>query len=631
MRITILYILVLIVFSECVSQQEQSVILKSPDGLYELSFSAAERIEYSVKYRDVAVIQPSLLGFEFHDDNKNQGEYIIKSSARKSIRNSWKPVYGEKAEYPDNYEEVLVQLFPASENQPVFNLRLRAYNEGVAFRYEFDDVYDGVTIADELTEFSIPEKAKAWVSSRAQSEIIEMPIAQIDGEVERPILIEVSKQCFMAVGEAGLVDFARMKFMRKEHEASTLKATLSSEVNFTTPFVTPWRFIMAAQQPGKLIENNFLSLNLSEPNKIDNASWIRPGKVIREVTLTTQGGMACVDFAAGHNLQYVEFDAGWYGPEYDTLSDATTISVDPNRSKGPLELHKVIAYAKAKDIGIILYVNRRALEKQIDEILPLYQSWGIAGVKYGFVQVGSQKWTSWLHEAVRKAAAHQLMVDIHDEYRPTGYSRTYPNLMTQEGIRGDEESPDNAMVLNTLFTRMLAGAGDHTNCYMASRVDEKMGSHASQMAKAICLYSPWQFLFWYDRPQGSPSKKGGAGGAEGFIPEISDLEFYDQVPTVWDETRVLQGYPGAFAVVARKSGNTWFVGCITGKEQNSIEMPLDFLDHGIKYNAQIYSDEPSLKSITNVKIEEMEVDANSILEREIQEMNGLVMVIRSEN
>ena len=261
-------------------------------------------------------------------------------------------------------------------------------------------------------------------------------------------------------------------------------------------------------------------------------------------------------------------------------------------------------------------------------ILPLYQSWGIAGVKYGFVNVGSQHWTKWLHEAVQKAADHRLMVDIHDEYRPTGYSRTYPNLMTQEGIRGDEESPDNAMVLNTLFTRMLAGAGDHTNCYMASRVDEKMGSHASQLAKAICIYSPWQFLFWYDRPHGSPSRRGGAGGAEGFIPEIDDLQFYDQVPTVWDESKVLDGYPGQFAIVARKSGATWFVGCLTGNEEKSIEFSLNFLDEGTNYTAQVFSDDSSLSSVTNVKIEEVEVNSHTVFQQEIFAMNGLAMIIK---
>jgi alpha-glucosidase len=348
--------------------------------------------------------------------------------------------------------------------------------------------------------------------------------------------------------------------------------------------------------------------------------------VIREVTLTTQGGIACVDFAEKHNMQFVEFDAGWYGNEYDDASDATTVTVDPKRSPGPLDLQKVIDYANDKGIGIILYVNRRALEKQLDEVLPLLKSWGVAGLKYGFVNVGPQKWTSWLHEAVRKAAEHELMVDVHDEYRPTGYSRTYPNLMTQEGIRGDEESTPNDGVITTIFTRMIAGAGDQTNCYFASRVTEKMGSHASQMAKVICIYSPWQFLYWYDRPQGSPSKTGGAGGAEGAIPEIDDLQFFDDVPTVWDDTKIIEGYPGKYVSIARKNGNKWYLGSIAGSEEYNLSIKLDFLDENTTYKATVFSDDISLNTRTNVRIVDMEVNSKTVFEKNILKQNGLAVI-----
>lgn len=625
MRQLIFLLFLILTIQSCV-QKEESVQLLSPDKNFKFVLSAAQELSYAVSFSDSIIIEDSKLGFRFLGDTVNNPSYSIDHIEQKSILNSWEPVYGERREIPDNYNEALIKLIANEISKPNFNIRVRAYNEGVAFRYEFDDVDNKVVIEEELTEFSFPVDSKAWISKRAQSEIYDIPAEQIDIEAERPMLIEQPNKIFLSLGEAGLVDFARMKFQLKE--ASILKSSLSSEVIFDKPFNSPWRYMMAADAPGKLLEHNYLLLNLNEPNEIADYSWIKPGKVIREVTLTTQGGMACVNFAEKHNLQYVEFDAGWYGNEYDTLSDATTISLDPKRSKGPLDLHKVIAFAKSKGIGIILYVNIRALEKQLDEILPLYQSWGIAGVKYGFVRVGSQKWTSWLHEAVRKAADHKLMVDIHDEYRPTGYSRTYPNLMTQEGIRGDEESPDNAMVLNTLFTRMLAGAGDHTNCYMASRVDAKMGSHASQMAKMICLYSPWQFVFWYDRPQGSPSKRGGAGGAEGFIPEIEDLQFYKQIPTVWDETKVIDGYPGQFAIVARRSGDTWFVGCLVGSEPKSIEISLNFLEQGTVYNAQVFSDDPTLHSLTNVMIEALEVNTETVYKREIIKMNGLAMIIK---
>jgi alpha-glucosidase len=358
-------------------------------------------------------------------------------------------------------------------------------------------------------------------------------------------------------------------------------------------------------------------------------SWIKPGKVIREVTLTTQGGLACVDFAVENGLQYVEFDAGWYGPEGDENSDATTITVDPKRSPGPLDLHQVIEYAGTKGIGIIVYVNRRALEKQIDEILPLYKSWGIKGVKYGFVQVGTQEWTTWLHEAVKKAAQNQLMVDIHDEYRPTGFSRTYPNLLTQEGIRGDEESPTNEHTLKTLFTRMLAGAADNTNCYYAPRVTEKMGGHVSQLAKSVMIYSPWQFLYWYDRPEGSPGKKGGAGDSDGFIKYHPELEFYKKLPTVWDETRVLEGKIGEFATIVRRSGNDWFLGSLTANQQKLVKLNLDFLYPDVEYKATIYTYDADIESSTKVKIENRDVNSKSVLEYKITANSGLAIYFTS--
>ncbi|MHC4367374.1 MAG: glycoside hydrolase family 97 catalytic domain-containing protein, partial [Planctomycetota bacterium] len=325
-------------------------------------------------------------------------------------------------------------------------------------------------IASEKTQFRFTGDHNAYAAYSAQGEYSEVPISKLKKGCERPLTIRIDDGLYAAVAEAALVDYARMRLSPHEGQANAIVSSLASEVRASAPFSTPWRVIMLGKTPGELLERNYLILNLNEPCAIEDTSWIKPGKVIREVTLTTAGGMACVDFAAEHNLQYVEFDAGWYGHEYSDESDATTISVDPKRSKGPLDLHAVIEYAKQRDIGIILYVNRRALEQQIDEILPLYEKWGIKGVKYGFVQVGSQKWTAWLQEAVRKAAKHHLMVDIHDEYRPTGYSRTYPNLMTQEGIRGDETRPSNSLTLTILFTRMLAGAGDNTICYYDRRV-----------------------------------------------------------------------------------------------------------------------------------------------------------------
>ena len=599
----------------------------SPDGAYIYSLnidSESSEISYNVRFHDEEVIGNSKLGFVLLNDIKTDEKLKIQDVITGNVNTTWTPVYGERNNYPDVYNEAFISF---TGNNNMYALRVRAYNEGVAFRYEFRNEDKEVNIEEERTEFNVPANASAWVSARAQGEISKVIVSEIEEAKERPILLQYSDSLFVAIGEAALVDYARMKLINRYAGSGVLMSQLEGEVKFDKPFNTPWRFVMAASQPGRLLENNYLLLNLNEPNRIKDTSWIKPGKVIREITLTTRGGMACVDFAVKHNLQYIEFDAGWYGNEYDEASDATTITVDPNRTKGPLDLIGVIKYAESKGIGVILYVNRRALEKQLDNILPLFRSWGIKGVKYGFVNVGSQEWTSWLHDAVRKAAEHELLIDVHDEYRPTGYSRTYPNFMTQEGIRGDEESPDNAMVLNTLFTRMIAGAGDHTNCYFAPSVPETMGSHASQLAKAVCIYSPWQFLFWYDRPAGPNPYGKGAGGSKYFITEVPELQFFDRLPTVWDDTRVLEGYPGEFAVIARKSGDRWFVGAINGPTDRKFDIKLDFLDKEKKYKATVYSDDASLNTRTNVGIEEIYVDASGSIERKILKLNGLAIII----
>ncbi|MEM9660041.1 MAG: glycoside hydrolase family 97 catalytic domain-containing protein, partial [Planctomycetota bacterium] len=262
---------------------------------------------------------------------------------------------------------------------------------------------------------------------------------------------------------------------------------------------------------------------------------------------------------------------------------------------------------------------------QLDEILPLFKAWGVRGVKFGFVHVGSQRWTRWLHEAVRKAAAHRLMVDVHDEYRPTGYSRTYPNLMTQEGIGGDETSPSNRQTLTILFTRMIAGAGDNTICYYDSRVERK-ACHAYQLAKAVCIYSPWQFLYWYDRPGGAPRRKGGDG--KNVIGDDPELEFFDAVPTVWDDTRVLQGAIGEYAAIARRAGDDWFIGAMNAETPRTLPMSLDFLEPDLDYTARIYSHDPGMQTRTHVRVEERAVDASTVLVAELGRNGGEAVWIR---
>ena len=578
-----------------------------------------------------AILDVNVGSFVFNEKDSLRYDQIS-SIKQTSFDETWKPVYGERNTVRDRYNQLEINLTSKNDKNQNLTLLCRLYEEGVAFRYLFDEKsFDNKILSRELTAFNFQDDYDAWITDRAQGFYERENISKIDGVSERPLVVKRNEKSFLAMGEAALVDFARMKFKRDPLKALSLQVDLSSNVDLEkAKFTTPWRYVMVGVSPGELLENNYFIENLNEPNQLVDVSWIKPGKVIREVTLTTKGGIACVDFAVKHNLQFVEFDAGWYGNEYDDASDATTVTVDPNRSPGPLDLQYVINYAKEKGVGVILYVNRRALEKQLDEVLPLLKSWGVAGVKYGFVNVGPQEWTSWLHEAIRKAAKYELMVDVHDEYRPTGYSRTYPNLITQEGIRGDEESPSTEHTLITLFTRMIAGAGDNTNCFLAPRVSEKMGGKAGQMAKAIMLYSPWQFVYWYDRPEGSPHKKGGAGSAKGIIEESEELGFYNALPTVWDETKVLEGEIGEYATVVRRTGEDWFVGSLTANKARSLEISFSFLDEGKAYEATIFSQDASGLEANKVTLNTIAVNQKTVLTRTLVENSGLAVIIRKK-
>jgi len=603
--------------------------LTSPDGQLVVRFalqadeSAGGRPTYRVLYRGQSLLTDCRLGLELQNAPPLDRGLRITGTGRANCDSSWRPVYGERRVVRDRYKELSVDL--EDDQQPPRRLRLvfRAYDEGIAFCYTIPEqpALREIVIAAEHSEFRFTDNHRCYAVYSAQGVYQAVGLDEVKPNCERPLTVEIAGGPCVAVAEARLVDYARMRLRPVAGRPHTVASMLHGSVAVTAPYTTPWRVLMVADTPGQLLERNDLILNLNDPCAIADTSWIKPGKVIREVTLTTAGGKACVDFAVRRNLQYVEFDAGWYGHEYSDTADARDVNVDPKRSPGPLDLHEVIRYAEQRGIGIILYVNRRALERQLDEILPLYRQWGVRGVKYGFVQVGSQQWTSWLHEAVRKAAEHQLMVDIHDEYRPTGYSRTYPNLMTQEGIAGDETSPHNQLTLTILFTRMLAGAADNTICYYDQRV-ERNASHAYQLAKAVCLYSPWQFLFWYDRPPTSPHDKGGAGNTQSRVGDEPELEFFERVPTVWDDTRVLHGQIGQYAVIARRHGADWFLGGMNSGQPRTLDVPLDFLGSGRRYTAHIYSDDPTAPTRTRVKVERLPADAGTVLKFPMSAQGG---------
>lgn len=604
------------------SARAETVQMTSPDGKGVLTVKDdSGRIEYSIAWGGKMIIQPSCLGLEIGKPMLD-GLKIAGVRALGKHDESWRPVYGERAEIPDRYNSWEFDV--NSGDKKAFTIIVRAYDEGMAFRYRIHGGYFKVT--DEFTEYTLPEGTLAYFTPRAQTEYSVLPLRDWpgDGESDRPLLLKLPDGSFACLAEAGVVDYVRTKFKLSPDKPGTVRATMYGPVEDVAPYDTPWRLVMYGEKAGDILEHNYMFYNLNPPCAIKNPSWIKPGKVMREVTLTTEGGRNVVDFAEKHNLQYVLFDAGWYGFEYDKASDATTVTLDPRRNPDPhaLDLQAVIDYARSKGIGVLLYVNQRALQQQLDEILPLYKSWGVAGVKFGFVQVGSQVWTRWMHEAVRKCAEYGLMVDIHDEYRPTGVSRTWPNLMTQEGVRGNEEFPDAFNNTMLPFTRFVAGPADYTICYYRQdfgKLNSDADAHgvprsrtikttpAHQLALAAIYYSPLQLLYWYDKPADSQDEP--------------ELKFFDDVYTVWDESRVLEGEPGEYVTMARRHGDEWFIGTITNAGRKA-EVGLDFLPEG-KFVAETYTDgDKSVPTRTKVRVSSCLVSSADTLHFNLRDSGG---------
>ena len=585
--------------------------LSSPGGFFVIEFSLGEegRPTYRVRLGDAEIIVPSGLGFvEAGGMDWTGGFSGIERGGVVGHDTTWKPVWGERSTVRDHYRSATV-TFKRSRPPGDLELEVRAYDEGVAFRYVVADRADkkSIRIEKEVTEFRFTDDHPVWAVYSAQGKYSKTRLSRLRSSVERPCVLETKGGRVIAIAEAALVDFARMRLRRSETSPHTLVSRLHGPVSAALPLKTPWRVVMAAERAGQLLENNDLLLNLNEPNKIADTSWIRPGKVIREVTLSTKGGLSCVDFAVKNGLQFIEFDAGWYGNQQDEASDARTVS------RRGLDLPRVIKYASEKNIGVILYVNRRHLERDLDDLLPLYREWGIAGLKFGFVRHGDQKWTRWMHEAIAKCAKYELMVDVHDEYRMTGWQRTYPNFMTAEGIGGDETRPSNEQALANLFTRMIAAPADHTFCYYNGYIDQTT-SHAAQLAKTVCFFSPWQFLFWYDQPSSAGNEP--------------ELEFFRSLPTTWDELRVVHGKIGSYAVIARRKGTDWYIGCLNAGEPRTLKVPLDFLPPGREFAAHTYYDDPGAGTRTRVGIARRLVDSTTVLSVAMSARGGAAVRIR---
>jgi alpha-glucosidase len=584
--------------------------VKSPDGNVTVDFSIQTGgvPVYKIEYMGKSIVLESQLGFE--PDFMDGFEMINTSSG--THQGQWTCEFGERKIIPDNYSQLNVDLKHKSGR--LLQITLRAYNEGAALRYSLPGQSENkIVFTGEHTEFRFPEGTRGYEAHGTEGEYKLKKIDDIKPWCERPLTLVYANGLVASLAEAACTDYPRMLLSTLPNISGALVSALGGRtantarkdqihnpnITLSAGSSTPWRMLIVGQKPGDLLERNYLMLNLNPPSEIKDTSWIKPGKVMRDLTLTTANSKAIIDFAAIAGLQYVLLDSKWYGSEEAKIGDATTARATN------LDISEIIRYGRQKNVGLLLYVDRRQMKEQRDTLFPLYEQWGVKGIKIGFIEVGPQAETAWTTQTIQKAAVHHLMLNIHDGYRATGNNRTWPNLLTVEGIRGNEHMPTGEHNTTLPFTRYIAGIGDYTVCYYTPR---KKTTCAHQLAMSVVSFSPLQWIFWYDKPadyQGEP-----------------EIEFFAHVPTVWDDTKVIQGQIGEYASIARRSGQDWFIGTINNSQPRQLQLPLAFLDKDKKYIAHIYSDNESVKTRTKVGIETLTVNSRTSIDVQLCPAGG---------
>lgn len=599
----------------CLGAGAQTLSLASPDGRNAANFyKNGKELTYSFSRDGRDIILPSRAGLDVDNwvwemalgkrDLEQPACWMDMLTAdsvtvHPAVDSLWTPLYGERSTVRDRFNSATLHLSRKDKSDYRLDIEVRLYDQGLAFRYFFPEhpaaIFHKVT--GDLTDYSFPDGTMAWSEKWAQATFDHTPVDSIVRPVERALTLELPSGKWAALLDADVDDWCLTRFEARPDRKGTLRSVMYSPVDIVTYYATPWKIVMAADSPGELIENNDIVLNLN-PRAEGDFSWVRPGKIMRSA-ISTEAGLKTIDFCAEHKIPYMLFDWQWYMPCTSHDGDATQV-VDK------VDMQRVVDYGREKGVGVWLYVNQHALMKQMDELFPLLSSWGVAGVKSGFVQYASHRWAVWLHDMVRRAADNRLMMNIHDEFRPSGFSRTYPNLLTQEGICGNEEFPDATHNVTLPFTRMLNGAADYTICYYDKRL---RNTHAHQLAASLVFYSPLQTIFWYDNP-----------GLYGGEPEI---KWFEDLETTFDDTRVLSGYPGKGIVMARRKGDIWWGAAMANNEGGHQEMPLDFLEAGRRYIAEIYTDGgEKIKTRTHVKIERKKVKSNDTLHFDLLPRGG---------
>lgn len=650
-KFMIMLSLFILLLGGCVQKEDFSVV--SPNGKVSVMFSVLDGVaHYSVSYNNAGIIEPSALGFQLKDSLPIRDGIKVIGTERDTYDQTWKPVWGKRSEIRNFYNQMTVNLQEKESPYRRIDMVFRVYDDGVAFRYIFpkQESMSELTIQSEDTSFNFSENFNCYAlqlggyTTPYEKEFDEIVLEDIDSEsiIGLPLLLKTSS-CWIAVTEANLTDYAGMYLSPVEENSRTLVSKLSPlpgdqdiAVRASVPHNTPWRVLMIGERPGDLIESDLIE-NLNEPTTFEDVSWIKPGLVLWPWwngrlpfgEPHTVQMIHYINFAAKHGIPHLLVDAGWYSLERDAWEnpDGEDILTMEETRKNKYNIQAVIQYGKDKGVDVHLWVHGTSLQRQIDEALPIYAKWGATGIKVDSYGRDDQEWVNFVHKFSQKAADNRLMVNFHGAYKPTGIRVTYPNFMTREGILGLEHSkwtdkPTSKHNVTIPFTRMLAGPMDYTpGAFDLDGTEESPkqvhGTRTHQLAMYVVYYSPLQMVPDYP---------------EAYEAAPDEFAFIKEIPTVWDDTKVLAGHPGDFIVMARRKGIRWYMGSMTDENPRKISVPLDFLDQGTKYTATIYLDAlDAHKNPEHIFVNKLDVSSSTVLSVVMVGGGGHAVSIRPAN
>jgi alpha-glucosidase len=599
------------------------MVVSSPNGDVRIAFSlpggatpASGVPHYRVGYRGNPVLVDSPLGLDFVGADALDRDLEVIGTSRQSRDTSWENALGSKRLVPDRYHELTVSLRERRSPGRRVDLIFRAYDEGAAFRYALpkQEALTTFTLSSENTEFRFARAAHGYAlnmgrfNTHNESNMPRIPLTDIKptSVINLPLLVELDGGPWVGLLEADLTNYAGMYVGGVPHVPNALVTKLSvfstrtaeQAVIGATPAATPWRVLMIAPTPGRLIETNYLVLDLSQPSVLGDAPWIKPGKaawdwwsgtVAKNVPFTAGMNTATmehyVDFAASHHLEFMLIDAGWYHESTDRVQGDLLVSIPE------INVPEIVAHAKSKGVQVFLWADFRSFDRQLEQATALFEKWGVVGVKVDLMNRDDQEMVTQYAKWVRTAAAHHLMIDLHGAYKPTGLQRTYPNLLSHEGVMGmewnkwsDRVTPEHDVTIP--FTRMLAGPMDFTPGGFRNAARGKFqirdlepmaqGTRAHQLAMYVAYETPFGMVS--DFPEAYDGQAG--------------VEFIEKVPVVWDETKVLGGEPATYVSIARRKGDAWYVGAMTNWDSRDLTYPLAFLGAG-EYDVQVFADGPN--------------------------------------